>query len=182
MRSGQILSFSELAKDAGVAVETARRYLEYLRLSYQAFLVQPFAENITSQVVKTPKVFWLDCGLLRSLAGLSPDAPMDGHFYESYVAAELLKWIRTQQADAQLFYYRTRSGLEVDFLLQTPRGLLAIEVKGRTKVERSDFSTMKRLAEKLGKRWLGGMVLYRGDRIDEVEPGYWAVPSWRLFS
>lgn len=182
LRSGQILSFSELAKDAGVAVETARRYLEYLRLSYQAFLVQPFAENITSQVVKTPKVFWLDCGLLRSLAGLSPDAPMDGHFYESYVAAELLKWIRTQQADAQLFYYRTRSGLEVDFLLQTPRGLLAIEVKGRTKVERSDFSTMKRLAEKLGKRWLGGMVLYRGDRIDEVEPAYWAVPSWRLFS
>ena len=182
LRSGQILSYSNLARDAGLAVETARRYLEYLRLSYQAFLIQPFAENITSQVVKTPKVFWLDCGLLRSLIGLSPDSPIDGHFYENYVAAEILKWIRTRQADIQIFYYRTRSGLEIDFLLQTSHGLLAIEVKAREKVERSDFSAMKRLAEKLGKRWLGGLVLYRGTRVYEVEPGCWAVPTWRFFS
>jgi len=59
LRSGQMLSFSELARDAGMAVETARRYLEYLRLSYQAFLLQPFSENLTSQVVKTPKIFWV---------------------------------------------------------------------------------------------------------------------------
>lgn len=182
LRSGQMLSFSELARDAGVAVETARRYLEYLRLSYQAFLVQPFAENVTSQVVKTPKVFWMDCGLLRSLTGRAADAPIDGHFFETYVASELVKWLRTLQSDAQLFYYRTRSGLEVDFLLEVPQGLLGIEVKGRDTVSARDISGMKRLAAKLGHRWLGGLVLHRGARLEELEPGYWAVPSCRLFS
>ena len=181
LRSGQMLSFSELARDAGVAVETARRYLEYLRLSYQAFLLQPCAENITSQVVKTPKVFWIDCGLLRSLTGRAADAPMDGHFFETYVASELVKWLRTLHSDAQLFYYRTRSGLEVDFLLQGSHGLLGIEVKSRETVAKTDIGGMKRLAVKLGQRWLGGLVVYRGDRLEELEPGYWAVPSYRLF-
>ena len=182
LRSGQMLSFSELARDAGVAVETARRYLEYLRLSYQAFLLQPFSENITSQVVKTPKVFWMDCGLLRSMTGRAPDAPMDGHLFETYVAAELIKWLRTSLSDTQLFYYRTRSGLEVDFLLQGPHGLLGLEVKGRETLAAKDLSGMQRLAAKLGQRWLGGLVVYAGDRLEEIEPGYWAVPAYRLFS
>ena len=181
LRSGQMLSYSELARDAGVAVETARRYLEYLRLSYQAFLLQPFSENLTSQVVKTPKLFWGDCGLLRSMTGREPTAPMDGHFYETYCAAELMKVLRTLQSTAQLFYYRTRSGLEVDFLLQTANGILGLEVKGRQSVSASDLRPMKRVADQLGQRWLGGLILYQGQEVVEVEKGFWAVPSWRLF-
>lgn len=181
LRSGQMLSFSELARDAGMAVETARRYIEYLRLSYQAFLLQPFSENLTSQVVKTPKIYWADCGLLRSLTGREAEAPVDGHFYESYCAAEIVKYLRSLQLHAELFYYRTRSGLEVDFLLQTSRGILAIEVKGRDSVAGSDLRPMKRVAKELGERWLGGLVLYRGREIYELEPGFWAIPSYRFF-
>ena len=181
LRSGQLLSFSELARDAGMAVETARRYMEYLRLSYQAFLVPPFSRNLTSQVVKTPKVFWGDCGLLRSLAGLTPDAPVDGHFFETYVAGELNKLLRTRQLNTQLFYYRTRSGLEVDFLLQTSRGVLALEVKNREKVSVADTHAMLRIASALGDEWLGGLVVYCGNRIEPLGNGFWAVPSSRLF-
>ncbi len=182
LRSGHLLSFSELARDAGVAVETARRYMEYLRLSYQAFSVQPFSENLTSQVVKTPKIFWADCGLLRSLTGRGPDAPPDGHLFETYVAGELAKLLRTKQLDAQLFYYRTRSGLEVDFLLQTARGVLALEVKSRERVTGADTRPMRRIAAALGEKWLGGLVVYRGNKIEDLGDGYWAVPSCRLFS
>jgi predicted AAA+ superfamily ATPase len=181
LRSGQMLSFSELARDAGMAVETARRYIEYLRLSYQAFLLQPFSENLTSQVVKTPKIYWADCGLLRSLTGRDAEAPMDGHFFESYCAAEIVKYLRSLQLNAELFYYRTRSGLEVDFLLQTSRGILAFEVKGRESVAGSDLRSMRQIAKELGERWLGGLVLYRGREIYEMEPGFWAVPSYRFF-
>jgi predicted AAA+ superfamily ATPase len=181
LRSGQMLSFSELARDAGVAVETSRRYLEYLKLSYQAFLLQPFSENLTSQVVKTPKLYWADCGLLRSMTGRSADAPVDGHFYETYCASELMKSLRTLQSPADLFYYRTRSGLEVDFLLKTSKGILGLEVKGRDSVRSSDIRPMKRIADELGDRWLGGAVLYRGDELRELETGFWAVPSWRFF-
>lgn len=181
LRSGQMLSFSELSRDAGIAVETARRYLEYLRLSYQAYLIQPFSENLTSQVVKTPKVFWADCGLLRSLTGREAGAPIDGHFFETYCAAEIVKYLHSLQLNAQIFYYRTRSGLEVDFLLRTSEGILALEVKQRASVTPSDVRSMKRIEKELGRRWLGGLVLYRGREVDEIEPGYWAVPTYRLF-
>lgn len=182
LRSGQLLSFSELARDSGVAVETARRYMEYLRLSYQSFLLPPFFENLTSQVVKTPKIFWVDCGLLRSLTGRSPNAPMDGHLFETYVAAELMKLIRTKQLNAELFYYRTRSGLEVDFLLQTEKGLIGMEVKSRNRVTSSDLSPMMRVSKALGDRWLGGIVVYRGTELFQMNETCWAVPSYRLFS
>lgn len=181
LRSGQMLSFSELARDAGMAVETARRYLEYLRLSYQAYLLQPFSENLTSQVVKTPKIFWADCGLLRSLTGREADAPIDGHFFESYCAAEIVKYMRTLQSKAQVFYYRTRSGPEVDFLLQTSKGILALEVKKRESVSEADIRSMKRIEPTLRRRWLGGLVLYRGRELYEIERGYWALPTYRLF-
>lgn len=182
LRSGQLLSFSELARDAGVAVETARRYMEYLRLSYQSFLLQPFSENLTSQVVKTPKVFWSDCGLLRSMTGRAPDAVVDGHLYETYVASELVKYIRSVCDGVEVFYYRTRSGLEVDFLIQTAHGVLLLEVKSRRQVSKSDIGSMRRVGEALGPRFLGGLVVYSGERIKEVDPGFWAVPSFRLFS
>lgn len=181
LRSGQMLSFSELGRDAGMAVETARRYLEYLRLSYQAFLLQPFSENLTSQVVKTPKIFWADCGLLRSLTGRDASAPIDGHFFESYCAAEIVKYLRCLQLNAQVFYYRTRSGLEIDFLLQTSKGILTVEVKMREAVSKADIRPMQRVARELGSRWLGGLVLYRGRELYEIEPGYWAVPTYRFF-
>jgi predicted AAA+ superfamily ATPase len=58
LRSGQLLSYSELARDAGVSADTARRYLEYLRISYQSILLPPFSRNLTSQVIKTPKIYW----------------------------------------------------------------------------------------------------------------------------
>ena len=75
LRSGQLLSFSDLARDAGLSVSTSRRYIEYLRISYQAFLLSPWATNLTSAVVKTPKVFWGDLGLWAHLTATRVTLP-----------------------------------------------------------------------------------------------------------
>ncbi|HDM79129.1 MAG TPA: ATP-binding protein, partial [Deltaproteobacteria bacterium] len=83
LRSGSLLSYSELARDAGVSVDTARRYLEYLRISYQTILLQPYYQNLTSSVIKTPKIYWLDVGILRQLSGFRGDAT--GEIYETMV-------------------------------------------------------------------------------------------------
>ena len=88
LRSGCLLNYSELARDAAVSVDTARRYLEYLRLSYQTLLLPPYRINLTSAVVKTPKVYWLDVGLLRSLSGMS--GAVTGEIYETMVVGELM--------------------------------------------------------------------------------------------
>jgi predicted AAA+ superfamily ATPase len=180
LRSGMLLNYSELARDTGISVDSARRYLEYLRLSYQAVLLQPYRRNVTSSVVKTPKLYWIDIGIWRQLTGFTGE--LTGQLYETMVVGEFVKWIRTQQLDAGLYFYRTRSGREVDLLLETQSGLIGIEIKSRDTVVSKDIRPMQALAEKLGKRWKGGLVVYTGNTIEQIgKPDIWAVPSRRLF-
>ncbi|MGF1584811.1 MAG: ATP-binding protein [Bacteroidales bacterium] len=180
LRTAGLISYSDLARDAGLGIETARRYLEYLRLSYQAFLLQPYHKNLTSSLVKTPKLYWTDNGLLRQLSGLGFDIS-SGELYENYVASEIMKCLRTSRSDASLSFYRTRSGMEVDFCMEIKGKLLAIESKNRTTVAVSDFTSLKRLRDASGRNWLGGIVLYRGNKIMRIEDTIWAMPSCRFF-
>ncbi|MBI5409815.1 MAG: ATP-binding protein [Nitrospirae bacterium] len=180
LRSGRLLNYSELARDASVSVDTARRYLEYLRLSYQVVLLQPYYKNITSSVIKTPKLYWLDIGILRQLSRQRGE--LSGEIYETMVVNEIFKWIKTAQRNVEPYFYRTRSGLELDLLLSTEKGLAGIEIKGRETLVPSDIRPMKELASALKEKWLGGLVIYKGDEIRKLsEPGIWAVPSRRLF-
>lgn len=181
LRSACILSYSDLARDAGIGVQTARRYLEYLTLSYQTFLLSPYSENLTSSIIKSPKVFWTDNGLLRSVSGLGFEVT-NGQLYENYVASEMMKFLRTYRRNETLSFYRTRSGMEVDFCLNTRQGLIAMEVKYRDNVERSDFTALRKLKESAGKRWLCGLVIYSGNEIKKFEETIWAIPSCRLLS
>jgi hypothetical protein len=180
LRSAQLLNYSEIARDAGVSVDTAKRYLEYLSISYQVILLQPYYRNITSSVVKTPKIYWLDIGLLRTLTGFRGE--ISGSLYETMVVSEIVKWVRSVQRQTELYFYRTRSGLELDLLLQTSNGIIGMEVKSRERLVLSDISAMKQIAKGLASEWRGGLVLYRGDRIYKLaEPDIWAVPSYRFF-
>ena len=179
LRSGQLLQYSELARDAALSTATVRRYLEYLRLSYQVVLLPPYGRNITSATVKTPKIHWTDTGLLRH--GTGARGPLTGPLFETLVVSEAHKWIETMGRDADLFFYRTRSGREVDLLVSTPRGVLGIEVKNRARVAPRDASALRALAAGLGREWLGGLVVHRGEDLVEMEPGIWAVPAHRLF-
>lgn len=181
LRSGKLLSYSEIARDTGVSVDTARRYIEYLRLSYQVILLQPYYENLTSSVIKTPKLYWLDIGLLRQLSGFKEG--ISGELYETLIISEMHKWIKTARREADLYFYRTRSGMEVDALIETSHGVIGIEVKARSKVVKADIRSLKELAGSFKKKkWLAGIIIYRGKEIKEIEPNIWVVPGHRLFT
>lgn len=181
LRTAQLLNFSELARDTGISTHTAQRYLEYLRISYQVVLIQPYHRNLTSSVIKTPKLYWIDVGILRHLSGMRSE--LSGQIYETMVVAEIVKWIRTVQNESEVYFYRTRSGREVDLLIETPSGFIGMEVKMAEKVVPSDFSALKEVAVALGKKWRGGLVVYRGRRIQRLaDPDIWAVPSYRLLA
>ena len=181
LRSARLLNYSELARDASLSVDTARRYLEYLTLSYQTALLQPYHRNITSSVIKTPKLYWLDIGIVRSLSGFRGD--LSGEIYETMVVSEIIKWMKTVQRQEEIYFYRTRSGLEVDILLLTEKGIIGMEIKARTAVASTDLRAMREVAKGLGKEWRGGFVIYLGNTIQKVgEPNVWAVPSRRLFT
>jgi len=179
-RIGGLLSYSELARDAGLSVGTARHYLEYLRLSYQAFLVQPYAVNLTSTAVKTPKLYWTDPGLWRQLTGTL--SQVTGPLFENHVISEMLKYLRTRDPGLRLWFYRTRNGLEVDVLLESEKGVVGIEIKNRETVSGKDATPIKKVGAAIGSRWLGGIVVYRGDRIMQMDHAVWAVPSYRLLT
>jgi uncharacterized protein len=103
---------------------------------------------------------------------------------ETYAVSEMHKWARTAGERAELFYYRTRSGFEVDLLVKMEKGLIGIEIKSRVKAEPKDFTGLSALADRLGKRWLGGVCLHRGTSIEEWDPkrNLWAVPINRWLS
>jgi predicted AAA+ superfamily ATPase len=161
-------------------VSSARRYMEYLRLSYQSILLQPFSENVTSSVIKSPKIYWLDIGILRALTGFWGEA--EGSLFETFVVSELYKWLKTSQSDAELFYYRTRSGFEIDVIMRLQGGIMGIEVKKRSNVDAGDCRALLRVAESLPPgKWKGGIVVYEGQKISRINDTIWAVPAHRLF-
>ncbi len=180
LRSGRLLNYSEIARDAAISVDTARRYLEYLRLSYQTVLLQPYHKNITSSVIKTPKLYWIDIGLLRQLSGMRGE--VSGEIYETMVVGELIKWMKTAQKNTEIYFYRTRSGLEVDVILETEDGIIGIEAKARKILAPADVRPLREVAAGLRREWRGGLVVYRGNAVKKVaDPNIWAIPSRRLF-
>jgi len=181
LRSGSLLSFSELGRDAHISGATARRYLEYLRISFQVVLLPPYSRNLTSTVVKSPKIYGIDLGLLRSAPRQWGD--LDGGLFETLVVGEIWKWVATMGREAGLSFYRTRSGLEVDLLAETAGGVLGIEIKNRDTMKSVDLRGLRQLADALGPAWRGGILVTRGDAIEEVDEArsIWAVPVHRLF-
>jgi predicted AAA+ superfamily ATPase len=180
-RSAQILNYADLARDSGISADTAKRYLEYLRISYQTELLQPWFSNPTRRLVKSPKVIHLDMGLLRSAS--SSWETDSGEFFENFVIAEMIKHIRTLKTDARLWFWRTSGGAEVDAVIDGPRGIWGLEIKNRATAHPGDARHLKSLAAESGTRWLGGFVLYRGKTMAKIaDPNIWALPSWRLWS
>ncbi len=182
LRSGGILSYADLARDAGIAPSTARRYLAYLEASYQVLLLPPYSRNLTSRVIKAPKIYWTDVGLLRQ--GTHRWGAADGMLFETFAIVELRKQVSASGGDAELFFDRPRSGLEVDVLVETPAGVIAIEIKHRAAAAtRADTRGLVALHAALGDRWRGGIVLTDGGQIEPViaESSIWSVPAHRLF-
>lgn len=182
-RTAQLLSYSEVARELGVAVNTVRRYLRFLEISYQIFLLRPLLPTVTARLVKSPKLFWTDPGL----AGVLTDRGVaSGPLFETAVLAELLRWRSWQQEPPELHFYRTRAGREIDFVLHAGSRLLALEAKAS---ERGHPTDARPIAEFLESKIPGvgagkgrlGLLVTRGREIQPLAPRVWAIPDWRLF-
>lgn len=184
-RTSQLLSYSEVSRELGVAVNTVKRYVRFLEISYQVFLLRPLLPTVTSRLVKSPKLYWTDPGPARLLSErMSLD---DGHIFETFVLGELLRWSSWQPAPPKIHFYRTHGGREVDFVVHSPERLLAVEVKASRKAHHTDARPMRDLLETLEVRGLSknaariGLVVTRGREVEQLMPQVWAIPDWRLF-
>ena len=134
-RTAEILNYSDIAKDSGVKSVTVKEWVSLLERSHLIYLLRPFASNLNKRLIKSPKIHFLDTGIACRLQGWSEIEPLSrspqvGHLFESLVLSEIVKCMHNHGKDWQLFYWRTRAGEEIDFIIKTESGkIIAIDAK-----------------------------------------------------
>jgi hypothetical protein len=172
-RSGQLLNLSGLARELGIAVSTAKRWLSILEASYQVFTLRPYHANLNKRLVKAPKVYFTDTGTLCHLVGLrdashAAAGPMAGALLETAVVGELLKAALHRGETARLHFWRTATGVEVDVLAQQwesgAERLVPVEVKTSATATVQMARGIRGLRADMGGMVAPGYVVYLGDR------------------
>ena len=157
-----------LARDLGVSANTVRAHAALLQTLFLVQRVPAWSSNLLSRVVKAPKTYIADCGLLCHLLGageqrIADDGTVAGIVFETFVVTELARQIAWQEDPPSQHHYRDRDGREVDVILERRNGsVVGIEVKSAASASSSDFRGLRQLRDKLGERFKAGVLLYTG--------------------
>ena len=179
-RTGQLLNLSDLARDADISVNTAKKWLSILQSALQVFLLPPYHSNLTKRLVKRPKLYFLDTGLAAYLTEWSSPqtleaGAMSGAIFETFVLTEILKswWHRGQIPP--LYYYRDKDKLEIDFLFVKDQIVYPLEAK-KSATPKSEwinaFKTLNRLDLQIGP----GGVICLTENLIPLKQNYNAIP------
>lgn len=185
--AGQMCNYTKLGGQVGLDGKTAARYISVFEQMYLLKRVDVWARNRLNRVVKTPKLQFLDSGLLASLLGLNTEALNQdrmrlGSLLESFVFSELLKHTTTADDDYDLMYYRDADKYEVDVVIENTAGqLIGVEVKAAASIKESDLRGLKKLASLAGDQFKMGVLLYDGTEIMPLSEKLWAVPLSTLW-
>lgn len=156
-RTGQVLNKTEMAAPLGISVPTVAEWLNILEATHQIFLIPPFYENFGKRLIKAPKIYLADSGLSAHLLGIESEngmrrSPFAGPLFEGFVASEIVKAQLNRGRRKELYYFRDRQGLEIDFLAPTgDRNLVLIEAKASRTIRPGDAWNMLRLQKKMGR-------------------------------
>lgn len=175
LRLGNLVNQTELGRDVYMSQPQVHRYLNLLETSYQVVRVPAFSVNRTRRLIKTSKLFWSDPGLAMYIAGESE--PRGAHL-ENLVLMDLIVWRDAQARRPEVFYWRTASGLEVDFVVESRNRLLPIEVKSTKSLESSDARALEAFLDDHADQADGGLILYDGADIMRFSKRVLAVPWW----
>ena len=151
-RTGQLLNLTDISRDLGIAVNTARAWLSVLEASFQVIVLRPYFANTGKRLVKTPKIYFTDTGTLCYLVGLkdpghAASGPMAGAIFETAVLSEVMKVFLARGEDPQLFFLRTSAGSEVDLIIETGGRTLNSFLRSRKLVVRRSWPpTLKQTA------------------------------------
>ncbi len=160
-----------------MAQPTVHRYLNLLETSYLLVRVPAYSVNRTKRLLKSPKLYWGDVGLALHLSGLT--APAGAHL-ENIVLHDLLCWRDARTDRPEILYWRTTTGEEVDFVIETRGRLLPIEVKATTRPRLGDTAHLRAFRAEYGKAARAGLLLHAGTLVEWLTPDVLAVPWWRV--
>lgn len=190
-RVGQVVNMASLTNDVGVSAPTLRQWLSVLVASYLVFELPPWFENVGKRVIKSPKLYFTDVGLVAFLLGIhtaeqASRDPLRGNLYENLIVLDVLKRLCNAGRRPELFFYRDTHGNEVDLLIRQGRQLTPLEIKSASTFSVDFLKGIRRLKESVGVDVVGeGFVLFNGEQSHQVndvrvlnplrDDGWWAL-------
>jgi len=185
--TANLVNVAELNKGLSFDAKTAKKYIHILTQLFLVDALPPWYTNRNKRLIKTPKIHLCDTGLLCALSALSKkhlikDRATTGHVVESFIYNELIKQADWHDDDLQFFHYKDRDANEVDIVIQNDAGeLIGIEVKLAASVNDSDFKGLRLFQKQHPTRFLGGYILYDGERTLPYGNGFKAIPIQALW-
>ena len=185
-RSGQMLNYSDLARDTGISVPTAKKYMSILETSNIAKLLYPYKNNQSAPMVSTPKMYFLDTGLMAYLTDwktpeVLASGAMAGHFFETWCITEILKSYTNNGLEPAIYYFRTkeRNPSEIDIIIKENETLYPIEIKKSATLDKNDvkqFSKLETFKQPVG---IGGLIsLY--PQLSHIKEDILTIPATML--
>jgi predicted AAA+ superfamily ATPase len=181
-RTGQLLNYSSLAADTGISHPTAMGWISLLEASFIVHLLRPHHANFNKRLIKMPKLHFWDTGLACSLLGIESAEqlarhPLKGALFESWTVAELLKSRLHRGRRSNLFYWRDKTGHEIDALIDQAGSLIPVEVKAGKTVAADMFRDLLYWSKLAGSRRQRSVLIYGGQaRVPRPEA---AVVGWQ---
>jgi predicted AAA+ superfamily ATPase len=186
-RTASLLNTADISRTANIPYSTLTRYLTMLETTYLVRTVPAWSGNLTTRLIKSPKVILSDTGLASHLLGLSEARLLQeptrlGGLVENFVAMEVLKDIGWSDYRPTLYHWHTANRDEVDLLLEKRDGsLVGIEVKASGTVGAGDFKGLRALESMTADRFVRGVVLYTGERVVPFGEKLFAIPISALW-
>lgn len=182
-RVGQPLNVSSLANDADISVPTANAWLSLLESSYILFFLKPYHNNFNKRLIKSPKLYFYDTGLVSSLLGLENASQLSTHYlrgdiFENMVVSEIMKKHFFEGKEPQIYFWQDSNKNEVDVLLETGGKLQAIEIKSSATMKSDFFNNLQLFQSISGINKENMSVIYGGDTDYETQKGKFI--SWRM--
>ena len=168
-RVGQLLNLSSLASDCGITHTTAKRWLSVLETGFIVTLLRPHYQNFNKRLVKSPKLYFIDTGLLcyllriRNPEDLFPNASR-GAIFENYVVAELLKKRLHSGLEPDLYFWRDSAGHELDIVIDLGSRLIPIEIKSSQTVAKDFFKGLDYWKKLVKNPSVPSALIYAGKR------------------
>lgn len=171
-RSGQILNLASLATDCGITHNTAKAWISVLEASYVLFLLRPHHENFSKRLIKSPKLYFYDTGLLCWLLGIQnagqlASHPLRGSIFETFVVSELVKSRLNRGERAAFSFWRDSNGNEIDVVADVGTDMMPIEIKAGQTINWDFFAGLERWTALAGERAVSPALIYGGEENHE---------------
>ncbi len=181
-RTGQVVNLNSLASDAGISPNTVKSWLSILEASFIIYFLQPYYENFNKRIIKSPKLYFYDTGLVCSLLGISSANQVNtyhskGALFENLIITDLIKTRLHKGANPKFYYWQNKTKQEIDLIIDKPEGPVPYEIKSGKTMNDNFFANLKYWQKLTGEKPENLNVIYGGDTNLKISIGNYI--SWK---